>query len=77
MYFLRRVLRAGCAVTMIGVLAGCAVIEGAGICREVRTETTVGLSNDCMAIAFDVHSGALVSLRNLATGDEYLSLIHI
>ena len=73
MRFLKRVLRAGCAMIIIGLPAGStAMTEDTGTSRETRTETTVGIANDNLAMAFDVHSGALVSLRNLATGDEYL-----
>ena len=73
MRLLKRVLGAGCAATILCLPAGStAVPEGAGTCREIRTETTVGVANDKVAMAFDAQSGALASLRNLATGDEYL-----
>ena len=41
---------------------------------EVTTETTVGVANSRVLISFDGHSGALTSLKNLATGDEYLKV---
>jgi hypothetical protein len=46
--------------------------SGAAATHEVRSETTVGISNDRVEIVFDLHTGALVSLKNLAAHDEYL-----
>jgi|GEM_PF-1670548 len=40
--------------------------------KEVKTENTVGLENGLVRMEFDRATGALVGLRNLATGDEYL-----
>ena len=38
----------------------------------ISTERTISLANERVSLAFDRTTGALVSLRNLATGDEYL-----
>jgi len=42
------------------------------MCTKVATEETVGLANGRMRLEFSRETGALVSLKNLATGDEYL-----
>ncbi len=41
-------------------------------CRQIQTDTTVGIANDHVSIAFDRKTGALVSLKNLDTDGEYL-----
>lgn len=38
----------------------------------VRTDSTIGIANGQVAVAFDTASGVLVSLKNLDTNDEYL-----
>jgi hypothetical protein len=40
--------------------------------RQFNTDTTVGLANKHLEIAFDKSTGALIRLKNLATGDDYL-----
>jgi len=54
------------------VLAGLAQLALGGPCRQIETEARAGLENGLVSLAFDRGTGALVSLRNLATGDEYL-----
>lgn len=46
--------------------------DGIGKCRFVKTQDSVGLSNGLVELRFSASTGALVSLKNLATGDEYL-----
>ncbi len=41
---------------------------------QIRTDTTIGVANDRVSVSFDRKSGALLSLKNLATGDEYLKI---
>ncbi len=43
-----------------------------GRCEQIQTETMVGLANGLVEVGFDIGSGALVSLRNRVTGDEYI-----
>ncbi len=43
-----------------------------GKCREVKTQTTIGIANDRVSISFDSQTGAMVSLKNLDTEDDYL-----
>jgi len=40
--------------------------------REINTDAVVGMANGMVQVAFDKHTGAMVSLKNLATRDEYL-----
>ena len=78
MRLLRQVVGAGwsqlvCAMAVLCLLGGSgALIAEAATCRQTQTETTVGLANGQVELAFDARTGALVSLRNLATDDEYL-----
>jgi hypothetical protein len=44
----------------------------ANVCKEIKSQKTVGLQNGLLKIAFDRSSGQLVSLKNLITHDEYL-----
>ncbi len=41
-------------------------------CEQIETETEVGLTNGQVELRFDKESGALVSVYNRATEDEYL-----
>lgn len=40
--------------------------------HEVKTDAVIGIANAFVQIAFDRNTGAMVSLKNLATQDEYL-----
>jgi len=40
--------------------------------RQINTDSAVGLANKHLEIAFDKQTGALLQLKNLATGDDYL-----
>ncbi len=40
--------------------------------EEIRTIDSVGLRNDAVQVLFDLKTGAMNSMKNLATGDEYL-----
>ncbi|MCX6623331.1 MAG: hypothetical protein NTY38_20145, partial [Acidobacteria bacterium] len=40
--------------------------------RRIQTATEVGMENDVARIVFDPRTGQLTSLRNVASGDEYL-----
>ena len=44
----------------------------AGRCKPIDTETSIGMANGRVSLAFDTGNGSLVSLKNLATGDQYL-----
>ncbi len=41
-------------------------------CRKLETDRVIGLSNGRVSLQFDRRSGALLSLRNEAVGDNYL-----
>jgi hypothetical protein len=43
-----------------------------GASELIDTPSEIGLQNETARIAFDPHTGELISLRNLAQGDEYL-----
>jgi hypothetical protein len=51
------------------VLAASAPDQGT---REARAAASVGIENGVISLRFDRTTGALVSLRNIACGDEYL-----
>lgn len=60
------------AVVVLCLLGGNTVIAQTERCEHIQTETAVGLRNRQVELRFDKESGALVSLRNRVTGDEYL-----
>ena len=47
-----------------------------GAIHEINTDSSVGLANKHLEIAFDKHTGALIRLKNHATGDNYLKEPH-
>lgn len=61
---------------MFASLAGAAPttarVQTASPTQRTQTDSTVGLANGSVSIAFDRKTGALKSLKNLATNDEYL-----
>ena len=47
----------------------------AAVCQEINADKTIGLANDLVQVEFDKSTGAMVSLRNLASKDEYLKTL--
>ena len=71
--FLRTVFLAAANI----IVAGCMTQHrssksGPGKCRFIKTQDSIGLSNGLVELRFSASTGALLSLKNLATGDEYL-----
>lgn len=60
---------AACALILLTFLTS---LGRAGVCTEVRSATSIGMRNDLVAVGFDTRYGALTTLKNLATNDEYL-----
>jgi len=63
------------SVCVSAALAGIQLASGAEnavATKAIATETRIGLENGLVSISFDKQTGAMVSLKNLATGDEYL-----
>ncbi|MDP6504318.1 MAG: hypothetical protein QF886_11920, partial [Planctomycetota bacterium] len=64
-------------VTAAIAFAGCMTQSlpsrlGSNLCRLIQTDEWIGLSNGLVELRFGAATGALISLKNLATGDEYL-----
>ena len=51
---------------------GCMNLETSVMYGTIETDETVGLENSHMRLEFSRETGSLISLKNVATGDEYL-----
>ena len=60
------------ALWILLVPAGCMNLEKGVMCKKVETKKAVGLENMHMRLEFSRETGSLISLKNSATGDEYL-----
>jgi hypothetical protein len=58
-------------LVLSGVWPGASALW-AGTCSHIKTKDRVGLRNALVEVAFDASTGALLSLKNLTSNDEYL-----
>ena len=60
------------ALSLLGLMLIFSVGALAAVTKPVLNTSEVGLENEAVRIVFDVQTGELVSLRNVARADEYL-----